>query len=168
MALTIDQLLERLTALGIATTTVRHPPVYTVEEAKAHRGTLPGAHIKNLFLKDKRGALWLIVAAEDRPVDLKALRSRIGAAALSFGSPAALREALGVEPGSVTPFAVINDAAGRVTVILDETLLTAPWINAHPLTNTATTAITPRDLLRFLEATGHPPRALALPERPAP
>ncbi len=166
MPLTEAQLLAYLASLGIAAETHRHPPVFTVEAAKAHRGELPGAHIKNLFLKDARGGLWLIVADEDRAIDLKALRRVLGVASLSFASAEALREALGVAPGSVTPFAVINDAAGRVTVILDASLLAAPLINAHPLTNTATTALPPADLMRFLDAVGHPPRILRLPERP--
>lgn len=163
MPLTEQQLLERLASLGIAAVTHRHPPVATVEEAKARRGQLPGAHIKNLFLKDKRGTLWLIVAEEDQPVDLKALRRALGTAPLSFAGADLVYEVLGVAPGAVTPFAVVNDEAGRVTVVIDEALLAAPLINAHPLTNTATTALTPADLLRFLKACGHPPRILPLP-----
>ena len=157
-----QDLAARLDALGIATTTVRHPPVYTVEESKALRGTVPGAHIKNLFLKDKKDRLWLVVAAEDRPIDLKKLRHRLGAATLSFGRPELLREALGIEPGSVTPFAAINDADGRVTVVIDAELMAADRINAHPLTNTASTAIAPDDLVTFLGDTGHAPQILDL------
>ena len=113
-------LMARLDALGIVTTTVRHPPMFTVAESKALRGSLPGGHSKNLFLKDKKGVLWLVVADEDRPIDLKALRRRIGSAALSFASAETLRQVLGVEPGSVTPFALINDREVSVRVLLDE------------------------------------------------
>ncbi len=162
MAAQERDLMERLAGLGIATTTVRHPAVFTVEQSKALRGTVPGAHIKNLFLKDKKGRLWLVVAAEDRPVDLKDLRRRLGAATLSFGRSELLREVLGIEPGSVTPFAAINDAAGRVTVVIDAGLMTAAVMNAHPLTNTASTAIAPADLVAFLTDTGHPPLILDL------
>jgi Ala-tRNA(Pro) deacylase len=157
MPLSEADLYARLESLGIVTTTVRHRPVHTVDEAKAHRGALHGAHIKNLFLKDKKGALWLIVADEDRPIDLKALRRLIGAAPLSFASAELLRDVLGVEPGAVTPFAAINDTGGKVRVVLDAAILDAPMIHAHPLTNAATTAIAPTDLLRFLEASGHVP-----------
>lgn len=156
------ELMDRLARLGIATTTVRHPPVFTVDESKALRGELPGAHIKNLFLKDKKGRLWLVVAAEDRPIDLKDLRRRLGAATLSFGRPELLREVLGVEPGSVTPFGVINDVDARVTVVIDAALMAADVIHAHPLTNTASSAIAPADLCTFLEDTGHPPQLLDL------
>lgn len=151
-----------LDRLGIATVTHRHPPVFTVEEAKRLRGELPGAHTKNLFLKDKKGRIFLLVALEDRAVDLKTLHTRLGCGRLSFGSAELLREVLGVEPGSVTPFAAINDAAGRVGVALDAALLAADLLNFHPLANTATTAIAPADLIRFLEATGHPPLMVEL------
>lgn len=155
-------LLAFLDRLGIATVTHRHPPVFTVEEAKRLRGELPGAHTKNLFLKDKKGRIFLLVALEDRAVDLKTLHTRLGCGRLSFGSAELLREVLGVEPGSVTPFAAINDAAGRVGVALDAALLAADLLNFHPLANTATTAIAPADLIRFLEATGHPPLMVEL------
>ncbi len=155
-------LIARLAALSIATTTHRHPPVFTVEDAKALRGTLPGHHIKNLFLKDKKGQLWLVVADEDRPIDLKLLRRRIGAAPLSFARAELLREVLGVEPGSVTPFAVINDPDRRVRVVLDAAVVGDGTVNAHPLTNTATTAIAAADLLAFLEACAHPPEIVDL------
>ena len=111
-----EQLIAYLDGLGIETTTHSHPPVFTVEEAQALRGTLPGGHCKNLFLKDKKGRLWLVVALEDSAVDLKTLDKRIGSARLSFGNGDLLREVLGVRPGSVTPFAVINDTGHRVTV----------------------------------------------------
>ena len=162
MAATEQDLLEFLDRLGVATETARHAPVFTVEEAKAHRGARAGVHTKNLFLKDKKGQLWLVVTAEDRAVDLKDLRRRIGSAPLSFARPDALLDALGVAPGSVTPFAVINDAAGRVRVVLDAEMMKGARLNFHPLTNAATTAIAPEGLLKFLDACGHAPLVVAL------
>ena len=159
-----QQLFARLDRLGIAHRTVEHPPVFTVEEAKALRGNLPGHHIKNLFLRNKKEEMWLVVALEDRAIDLKRLGEMLGAGRLSFGSPERLARHLGVEPGSVTPFAVINDSEHKVTLVLDEGLKGGPQadgpINAHPLTNSMTSAISLADLLRFFEATGHAPRWL--------
>ena len=161
-----QQLLERLAQLGIDHRTVEHAPVFTVEQAKAHRGELPGHHIKNLFLRNKKEEMWLVVALEDRAIDLKRLGERLGAGRLSFGSPERLRKYLGVEPGSVTPFAVINDTNHDVRLVLDTGLKGGPQygapINAHPLTNTMTSAIALEDLLRFFEATGHAPQWLDL------
>lgn len=154
---TPDTLLARLDALGIATSTTEHTAVHTVVAAKAHRGGMVGAHSKNLFLRDKKGAMFLVTALEDRAIDLKALRATLGAKSLSFASADRLMAALGVEPGSVTPFAVINDSAGAVTMVLDRGLLDFAQLNFHPLVNTATTAIAPDDLLRFLDDAGHPP-----------
>lgn len=155
-------LLQRLDALEIATSTVHHPPVFTVEQAKALRGELPGAHIKNLFLRNKKGAMWLVVALEDREIDLKALDRALGAGRFSFGSAERLMTYLGIEPGSVTPFAAINDREGKVQVVLDEGIFNADLVNCHPLVNDMTTAIEPKDLVRFLEAEGHPPQRLDL------
>ena len=112
-----------------------------MEEAKALRGELPGAHIKNLFLRNKKGVMWLVTCQEDRDIDLKALGQRIGAGRLSFGSAERLMTHLGVLPGSVTPFAVINDRRDHVTVVLDSGLLDQDPVNCHPLVNTMTTAI---------------------------
>lgn len=161
--LTPQQLLARLDELGIAHRTVEHAPVFTVEQAKAHRGELPGHHIKNLFLRNKKEAMWLVVALEDRAIDLKWLGEALGAGRLSFGSAERLRNYLGVEPGSVTPFAVINDPGHKVTLVLDSALSSGGPINAHPLTNTMTSAIGREDLLRFFETTGHSPRWLDFP-----
>jgi Ala-tRNA(Pro) deacylase len=163
--LTPDDLFARLDALGIAHRTYSHPPVFTVEEAKALRGTLPGGHCKSLFLKDKKGGLWLVVALEECRVDLKALADRLGAPRFSFGSAELLYQGLGVRPGSVTPFAAVNDGEGRVTVVLQQAMLAHNPLNYHPLENTRTTAITPGDLIRFLEDSGHRPLIEALPER---
>jgi Ala-tRNA(Pro) deacylase len=156
--MTPDQLFARLDALGIAHRTYHHPPVFTVAEAIALRGQLPGGHCKSLFLKDKKGGLWLVVALEEQAVDLKRLAAALGAPRLSFGSPALLQEVLGVAPGSVTPFAVVNDAAGRVTVVLDRVMLEHDPLNYHPLENDKTTAIASADLSRFLAASDHQPR----------
>jgi Ala-tRNA(Pro) deacylase len=156
--LTPDSLLARFDALGIAHRTYAHPPVFTVEEAKSLRGTLPGGHCKSLFLKDKKGGLWLVVALEECRVDLKALSDRLGAPRFSFGSAELLYEVLGVRPGSVTPYAAINDTGGRVAVVLQQAMLAHNPLNYHPLENTRTTAIAPGDLVRFLEACDHAPR----------
>ena len=152
---TPQQLFDRLAELGIAHHTVEHAPVFTVEEAKTHRGVLPGHHIKNLFLRNKKEQMWLVVALEDRAIDLKGLGERLGAGRFSFGSPDRLRKYLGVEPGSVTPLAVINDTGHEVQLVLDEGLKVGGPVNAHPLTNTMTSAIALPDLLRFFAATGH-------------
>jgi Ala-tRNA(Pro) deacylase len=162
MPLSPDDLLARLDALGIAHATHRHPAVFTVAEAAALRGALPGGHCKCLFLVDKAGGEWLVVVLEDRRLDLKALAARLGAGRFSFGSPERLRRSLGVEPGSVTPFALANDSARAVALVLDEAMLRHDPLNYHPLVNTATTAIAPSDLLRFLAACGHAPRIVAL------
>ncbi len=161
MPATTDDLFARFDELGIETTTHHHPPLFTVEESKRLRGDLPGGHCKSLFLKDKKGRLFLVVALEDRPVDLKRLRKAIGAGGLSFGKPELLMEILGIEPGAVTPFALLNDGADhRVDVVLDEAMLDHDPLNYHPLTNGATTAIAPDDLLKFIESTGHRVRIL--------
>jgi Ala-tRNA(Pro) deacylase len=156
-------LFARLDELGLAHRTVQHAPVFTVEQAKEHRGVLPGHHIKNLFLRNKKEAMWLVVALEDRAIDLKRLGEVLGAGRLSFGSPDRLRRHLGVEPGSVTPFSVINDPDRQVTLVLDRGLVEGGPINAHPLVNTMTTAISFADLRLFFEATGHSPQWLDFP-----
>ena len=136
-----------------------HAPVFTVEEAQTLRGTIPGGHSKNLFLRDKKGALFLVTALEDAAIELKSLHRLLGATGrFSFGSAELMRETLGIEPGSVTPFAAINDTAGRVTVVLDAAMMEHERLNFHPLRNTMTTTIGRDDLVRFLTATGHPPR----------
>jgi Ala-tRNA(Pro) deacylase len=154
-------LFARLDELGLRHRTVEHPALYTVEQSRELRGDLPGAHIKNLFLRDKKRRMWLVTVLEDREMDLKALRHRIGAQGnLSFGNADLLMEHLGVIPGAVTPFAVINDRAGNVAMVLDRALLEIDPVNAHPLRNDRTTAIAPGDLVRFLEAEGHAPLVL--------
>ena len=159
MPATPDALFAYLDQLGIAHSTVDHPPLFTVEQSQALRGLIPGGHTKNLFLKDKKGALFLIVAAEDARIALGGLHRQLGASGrFSFGSPDLLREVLGVEPGSVTPFAAMNDTAGRVAVVLDAAMMRNATLNYHPLANTMTTSIARDDLLKFLRATGHEPR----------
>ncbi len=154
-----DELFAYLDRLGIAHKTVTHPAVFTVGDARALRGTLPGGHTKNLFLRDKKGAPYLVVASEDAAIELRSLHRLLGASGrFSFGSAELMRELLGVEPGSVTPFAVINDAGCRVTVVLDAAMLAHAVLNFRPLVNTGTTTISREGLLKFLEATGHSPR----------
>jgi Ala-tRNA(Pro) deacylase len=156
--LTPEQLFCRLDALGIAHRTYAHPPVFTVAEAARLRGSLPGGHCKSLFLKDKKGGLWLAVTLEERRVDLKRLAARLAAPRFSFGGAALLWEALGVTPGSVTPFALANDAECRVLPVLEAAMLEQDPVNFHPLENDRTTAIAPEDLVRFIAASGHVPR----------
>src|SRR5215471_6178643 len=160
--LTPDQLFARLDALGITHKTYTHPPVFTVAEAVALRGQLPGGHCKSLLLKDKKAGLWLVVALEERRIDLKRLADALRAPRFSFGNPELLYEVLGVRPGSVTPFALINDAARRVTVVLDKGMLEHDPLNYHPLQNDRTTAISATDLQRFIMASGHVPRIVDL------
>ncbi len=159
---TAAELFAHLERLGIHTTTVTHPPVFTVEEAKRHRGELAGTHIKNLFLRNKKQRMWLVVAVEDRVIDLKTLGQRIGGGHVSFGSPERLMRYLGVAPGSVTPFGLINDREGAVEVVLDQAIFERDPIHCHPLQNDMTTAISGRDLLTFLRASGHEPRIVDL------
>jgi Ala-tRNA(Pro) deacylase len=158
-----DELFAYLDSLGIAHKTITHPPVFTVEEGRELRGTIAGAHTKNLFLRDKKGAVFLVVALENAAIELKSLHRLLGASGrFSFGSAELMRELIGVEPGSVTPFAVINDKTHRVTVVLDAAMMELEVLNYHPLVNTGTTTISRDGLLKFLEATGHPPRIEAV------
>jgi Ala-tRNA(Pro) deacylase len=159
MPVTPDDLLAYLDSLGIAHKSVSHPPLFTVEESRGLRGQIPGGHTKNLFLRDKKGTLFLVVALEDAAIDLKSLHRLLGATGrFSFGSPDQLDDLLGVQPGSVTPFAAINDKAHKVTVVLDAAMMAHEILNFHPLTNTRTTTISREGLLTFLAAIGHQPR----------
>ncbi|MEM7124367.1 MAG: prolyl-tRNA synthetase associated domain-containing protein [Pseudomonadota bacterium] len=160
MPATSDDIFARLNDLGIDYETHEHVPVFTVEEAREHCGHLPGCHSKNLFVKDKKGVLWLIVARDDAPIRLSQLEKEIGAKRLSFGKPDLLMEVMGVVPGAVTPFGLINDTEVRVNVILDEKLMAADIVNFHPLSNDRTTALAPADLLRCIESFGHQPRVM--------
>ena len=156
------ELFACLEQLGIRTTTIDHPPLFTVEQSQKLRGEIPGGHTKNLFLKDKKDQVFLLVAEEDAEIDMKSLHKRIGSARLSFGRPELLAELLGVIPGSVTPFGAINDTAGRVTIILDAGLMRHDTLNFHPLENVATTNIRREDFLTFLRHTGHEPQILVV------
>ncbi|MBO0718687.1 MAG: prolyl-tRNA synthetase associated domain-containing protein [Rhizobiales bacterium] len=167
MPATPDELFAFLDTLGIAHKTVTHPAVFTVEEARDLRGAIAGGHTKNLFLRDKKGAAYLVVAPEDAAVELRSLHRLLGASGrFSFGSAELMRDVLGVVPGSVTPFAAINDKDHRVTIILDASLMRHEALNFHPLVNTATTTISRDGLLKFLTATGHTPRIEILSAAP--
>ena len=147
-----------LADLGIAVTTVRHPPLFTVADSQSLRGEIPGGHTKNLFLKDKKDNYFLVTVGEEAVVDLKQIHQLIGAASrVSFGKPEMLMELLGVIPGAVTVFGLINDTQGKVKAVLDQELMNHDVINGHPLTNEATASIAAADLIRFVEATGHDP-----------
>lgn len=160
--ITTEALLARLASLGIDAATVDHPAVFTVEEAKALRGELKGAHTKNLFVRDKKGAMCLVVALEDRQIDLKELGGKIGMKRVSFGSAERLMKYLGVIPGAVTPFGVVNDHAGAVGLALDRGLREWEWWNFHPVDNAKTTTIRGEDMVRFLESVDHPPTWIEL------
>lgn len=162
MHLTRQELFARLADLGIKTRTVEHQPVFTVAESGHLERELSGAHTKNLFLKDDKGALFLVVAMSTAKVDLKGLSRTLGAGRFSFGKPELLLDTLGVTPGSVTAFAVVNDTQKRVNVVVDAALMEHETINCHPLENTATTNIARSDLLLFFRACGHEPRIVML------
>lgn len=160
-----EGLFRHFDALNIRHRTYAHAPVFTVEESNAACAHIPGGHTKNLFLKDRKDGLWLVVARESLRIDLNTLAKQLGVARFSFGSAELLMEILGVPPGSVTPFALINDRESRVRVVLDEGMLALDPLNFHPLRNDRTTAIAPEDLLTFIRSTGHEPLILPLPER---
>jgi Ala-tRNA(Pro) deacylase len=153
-----DFLLEFLEQKGIPTQTWQHEPVFSVEEARHLRGTIAGGHTKNLFLKDQKGALYLIVALEEARIDLKGAPAKIGAKGrLSFASAERLEEVWGVKPGSVTPFGAMHDREKQVKVVLDAPMMAHERLNFHPLINTLTTTLAAQDLIRFLELTEHTP-----------
>jgi Ala-tRNA(Pro) deacylase len=158
-----EDLLDYLATLSIETETVDHPPLHTVEDSRALRGDIPGGHTKNLFVKDKKGRLFLLVLGEETAVDLKRVHEKIGAQGrVSFGSADLLEEVWGVRPGAVTPFGAINDKAAKVSVVLDEAMMRHEQLNFHPLVNTRTTGLASADLVKFLRATGHEPLVAAL------
>lgn len=152
-----NRLLAWMADLGIAQTTHDHPAVFRVEEGLELKAGLPGAHTKNLFLKDKKGRLWLISARQDTVIDLKRTSKTIGSDKLSFGNEALLYETLGVRGGSVTALGLINDPDHRVTFVLDKALWDAEVVNFHPLTNTATTALGQAAFRRLLSLLGREP-----------
>jgi Ala-tRNA(Pro) deacylase len=155
-----------LARLGIAHTTIEHPPLHTVEESRALRGEIAGGHVKNLFVKDKGGSFYLITAEEDSPLDLKTMDKAIGAKGrVSFASAEQLMTHLGIPPGSVSPLALVNDTAGIVRFVLEKKLLDHTILNVHPLINTRTSSLATDDLLAYISATGHETTVLALPYR---
>lgn len=150
-----EQLFRRLDELGIQALTVAYPSHRTVEEGKALRGDMHGTFTKNLLLKDKKGRLFLVVAHEDRTVDLKTLHRRIGASrSLRFAPSDQMRDILGIVPGALTPLALLNDKEGLVTVVIDAGLIGVEQLNFHPLANTESTGIKPEDLLCFIASCG--------------
>tara|TARA_E500000081_G_scaffold147603_1_gene172067 strand:- start:201 stop:719 length:519 start_codon:yes stop_codon:yes gene_type:complete len=157
---TPESLIEKLESLDIAFTVHYHPPLRTVEDSKEYRDNMPGMHVKNLYLRDKKKRNYLIVAEEDRMIDLKSLHSTIGSDRLSFGSADRLFEMLGVRPGAVSPFTLINDTEHRVSLSIDAELMTADSLYFHPLVNDTTLGVTPEGLLRFLADTGHQPQLI--------
>ncbi len=161
MPATEADLFARFDALGIAHVTHRHRPVFTVDEGRDLKAAMPGGHTKNLFLKDKKGAIFLICAISDTAIDLNATSKLIASGRFSFGSAERLMEYLGVEPGSVTLFAVINDPDRKVTLVLDEALFALDPVNFHPLKNDATTAISPADMIKFVRSLGREPIRLS-------
>jgi Ala-tRNA(Pro) deacylase len=165
--LTPEQLCDHLRTRGLQVDRIDHRAVFTVEESQSLREAMPGLHSKNLFLKDKKGRLFLVSARSNARIDLKRLHEVLGASGrLSFGSAELLMEKLGVTPGSVTAFAVINDRAGEVTMVLDANLMTGEEMNFHPLINTATLRIGREDMLAFLRDAGHEPLIVDLPAPP--
>lgn len=154
---TEEQLFSFLDELGIEHQTTPHPPFFTVEEGRDWHDKIPGTHCKNLFLKDKNGQLWLVVMPGDKRADLNAIARRTGAAKLSFANPALLQEVLGIMPGSVTPFAVLNDTQKRVRIVLDQDMLESERVNYHPLHNAASTVLRSADLVKFIQAVGYEP-----------
>ncbi|RAK67271.1 prolyl-tRNA synthetase associated domain-containing protein [Phenylobacterium kunshanense] len=152
-----DDLLDFLADHGVQQTTHDHPAVFTVDEGEEIKARIPGAHTKNLFLKDAKGQLWLVSAEGHARIDLKKLHTVIGSARLSFGNAELMAETLGVAPGSVTAFGLLNDSGRRVRFVLDRTLAEAELVNFHPLTNTATTTVSQEGLRRFLAAIGVEP-----------
>lgn len=157
---TPDALLDRLAAMNIAYTLHRHQPVFTVAESHMIERDMPGIHCRNLFLRDKKGRMFLVCAAHETKIDLKKLEGALGCGRLSFGSPERLWTHLGVRPGSVCPYAIVNDTKALVRIILDAYMMQGEWVNFHPLVNTMTIAVTPADLVRFIESTGHVPNTI--------
>lgn len=155
--ITEEQLFTYLDSLGIAHQTVEHPPLFTVEDGLAIRHTIPGLDCKNLFLKDKKDKIWLIVMPGDKRAQMSRLEKNIGSARLSFGKPELLMQVLKTTPGSVSPFALMNDVARQATVVLDKDIMETALVNFHPLRNTASTALTSSDLLKFIKSLSYEP-----------
>jgi Ala-tRNA(Pro) deacylase len=157
MPATAEQLFAYFDQLGIEHSTLEHPPLFTVEQGREWWHKMPGLHCKNLFIKDKKDKIWLVVMPGDKRADLNKLEKRLGAPRFSFGKPELLLEVLGLTPGSVTPFALMNDAGKRVTVVLDDEMMQSEKVNFHPLHNAASTTVTSVDLVKFIKALGYEP-----------
>ena len=166
MPATPEELFAYFDLLGIAHSTVSHPPFFTVDEGREWHDKIPGLHCKNLFIKDKKGGIWHVVVPGDKRVDLNALEKSLGAPRFSFAKPEVLWEVEQLTPGSVTPFGLINDTARRVTVILDDEMLQSEWVNFHPLHNAASTTLRATDLVKFVRSLGYDPVILTVPHRP--
>lgn len=160
MSATPEDLFARLDALGIEHSTVGHPPLFTVEDGREWHDRIPGLHCKNLFLKGRDGRLWLVLMPGDKRAMLGLVEKRLGSARLSFGKPDLLMETMGLAPGSVTPFGLLNDHERRLTVIVDTDLLAAERVNFHPLHNAASTTLRSADLMRFIRSLGYEPLTL--------
>jgi Ala-tRNA(Pro) deacylase len=160
---TPEELFALLDSLGIAHSTLEHPPFFTVEEGRPWHHLIPGLHCKNLFIKDRRGGIWHVVLPADKRADLAALEKLLQAPRFSFARPEVLMEVLELMPGSVTPFGLINDRARRVRVVLDRHMLDSEWVNFHPLHNAASTTIRSADLVRFVQALGYEPDIVVVP-----
>lgn len=165
MSATSEQLFTLLDSLGIAHSTVSHPPFFTVEDGRPWHHLIPGLHCKNLFIKDRKGGIWQVVLPAEKRADLGALEKLLGAPRFSFARPELLEAVLQLSPGSVTPFGLINDTARRVRVVLDEHMLQSEWVNFHPLRNDASTTIRSEDLVKFIRALGYTPAIVPVPER---
>jgi Ala-tRNA(Pro) deacylase len=164
---TPDDLFAWLDCLGIEHSTVTHPPFFTVEEGRPWHHKIPGLHCKNLFIKDRKGGIWLVVMPGDKRADLGRVEKALAAPRFSFAQPDVLQEVLELTPGSVTPFGLINDKQRRVRVILDQDMLDSAWVNFHPLHNAASTTLRSADLVRFVRALGYDPIIVRLPEAAA-
>lgn len=154
--------MDRLTALGISFELHRHKPVFTVEEAHFLRSDIPGVHCRNLFLKDKKDRMALVVLPDEVSVNLKTIAPHVGLDRISFGSPDRLWKYLGVRPGSVCPFSAMNDTENKVAIFMDKIAAEAPIISVHPMINTMSLSISGPDVVRFLDSVGHKPKILDL------
>lgn len=157
-----ETLLGMLDSLGIQYRLYHHPAIFTVAEGEAIERDMPGVHCRNLFLCDKRKAMTLLCVANATKIDLKKLPPLLGSDRLSFGSPQRLWTHLGVRPGSVCPYSIINDTAHVVDIVLDAYMMQGDLVNFHPLVNTMSIGVAPADLVRFIRETGHEPRIIDL------
>jgi Ala-tRNA(Pro) deacylase len=164
MPATPDELFALFDRLGIEHSTIEHPAFFTVEEARPWHDRIPGLHCKNLFIKDRKGGIWLVVLPADKRADMGRLEKALGAPRFSFARAEVLWEVLALPPGSVTPFGLINDTQRRATVVLDQDMLDSEWVNFHPLHNAASTTLRSADVLRFVRALGYDPIVTRVPE----